>query len=267
MKKLPRTFAALFLAALGCSDEPGDDASLSRIPQGVRVECAADSSMEQRDSWSCPGTIELACSAAGNGVLRVLSPSNEVCDADALSVTYAEPLTPGTHALSVRDEQDKVLCSGEAVVRRGADLRLVPKQVNLWPPNHKLHEIRVEDCVEIVGACPGEVLVPRFIWASSDEPEDARGDGHHAPDITLSADCQQLSLRSERQGPSDGRVYTLGVRLVDALGESYEASCTVSVDHDQSGRAAADSSEAYRLELDGTTPGFPNCVDADPVIF
>lgn len=267
MKTLPKTFGVLLLAAAGCNDDAGDGTSLSEIPQAVRVECAADSGSSPRDDWSCPDTIELTCAAAGSGVLRVLSPSDQVCDADALSVTHAEPLTPGTHELLVRNAQDQVLCSSEAVVRRGTDLRLVPKRINLWPPNHKLHDIRVEDCVEIVGACPGELLAPRFIWASSDEPEDSIGDGHHAPDIALSPDCQLLSLRSERQGPSDGRVYTLGVLLVDGRGESYEAACTVSVDHDQSGKPAAESSDAYRLELDGTTPGLPNCVDADAVIF
>lgn len=135
--------------------------------------------------------------------------------------------------------------------------------IRLWPPNHKFHEISIEDCVTVVDPCDPD-LHPEFIWASSDEPVDDIGDGHHSPDIQLSDDCQVLAVRAERQGPKDGRVYTLGVRVVNHDGDVSEAACTVVVDHDQRGTVGANSGEAYRITFDGTN-GAPACDGRPPV--
>jgi hypothetical protein len=128
------------------------------------------------------------------------------------------------------------------------------KTLNLWPPNHKFHSIAVSDCVDVEDACQPD-LQAEFIWASSDEPVDDIGDGHHAPDILVD-DCQRVQLRSERQGPKDGRVYKLGVRVVDGSGNASEGVCTVVVDHDQRGVLGADSGEAYRISLNGQSRAF-----------
>jgi hypothetical protein len=131
-----------------------------------------------------------------------------------------------------------------------AGLALEPHDINLWPPNHKFHSIAVEDCVTVIDSCDQGGLRAEFVWASSDEPVDATGDGHHAPDIQLGEDCQEVQVRSERQGPSDGRVYTLAVRVVDRAGHVSEAECHVIVDHDQRGVLGSDSGEAYRVRFD-----------------
>ena len=258
MTKIQASIAMLLASAGACTSGSGSSIARTDQPLELRVECAADSGMDDTNKWVCPDSVQVDCSAMFAPPLQVVSPTDSVCDERVLTVTH-DPLTPGRHRAEVRNAQDTVLCSSEIVVAREHPLELVPKRVKLWPPNHKLHEIRAEDCVEIVGACPGEELKPRFIWASSDEPVDAKGDGHHEPDILLSSDCRQLSLRSERQGPSDGRVYTLGVRLVDASGDAYETTCSVSVDHDQRGRDATPSADAYRLDFDGTSSGVPSC--------
>jgi hypothetical protein len=261
MTKIQASIAMLLASAGACTSGSGSSIARTDRPLELRVECAADSGMDDTNEWVCPDSVQVDCSAADATVLQVLSPSDEVCDADVLAVTHDEPLTLGSHDVQIRNTLDDVLCSSEIVVVRTRPIVLVPKNLKLWPPNHKLHEIRAEDCVEIVGECPGEQLRPRFIWASSDEPVDGKGDGHHEPDILLSSDCRHLSLRSERQGPSDGRVYTLGVRLVDAAGEAYETTCSVSVDHDQRGRDATENADAYHLDFDGTSADFPNCAD------
>jgi len=111
--------------------------------------------------------------------------------------------------------------------------------------------------VSTIDACDGE-LRGEFLWASSDEPVDDKGDGNQEPDIVLADDCQSIELRAERQGPGDGRVYTLGVRVVDGSGNEAEGECRVTVDHDQSGTPAVDSGEAYRLTFDGSEGG-PIC--------
>jgi hypothetical protein len=139
-------------------------------------------------------------------------------------------------------------------------LVLTARQLNIWPPNHKFHSIDVADCVTVTGACdPG--LTAEFIWASSDEPVDSRGDGHHAPDILFDG-CDHVQVRSERQGPKDGRVYKLGVRTIDSAGRVAEAACTIVVDHDQRGVLGADSGESYRVVP--TDPGTGFACDGHP---
>lgn len=266
MMKMQGTLAALItsLASLaGCSHGHGGSVTLTDRPEALRLECAADGG---DDEWVCTESLQVECGAFDDSALIVRSPDNELCDADVLELSYDAPLTLGSHRVAVRNALDEELCSSEVVVVRSAALQLVSRDIKLWPPNHKLHEISVADCVEVVGACPGEALQARFIWASSDEPVDAKGDGNHAPDIALADDCQHLAVRSERQGPSDGRVYTLGVRLVDAAGDEYESSCTVSVDHDQSGRDAIAGPDAYRVDFDGSITGIPACGDDFDVV-
>jgi hypothetical protein len=138
----------------------------------------------------------------------------------------------------------------------GSPVVLASQPLKLWPPNHKFHAIGIEDCVALPTDCDG-TLRAEFIWASSDEPIDDIGDGHHAPDIRVSS-CQQVEVRSERQGPSDGRVYKLGVRAVDAAGNAAEGECTIQIDHDKRGVDASDSGEKYRIEFDGQS-GLPLC--------
>jgi hypothetical protein len=140
--------------------------------------------------------------------------------------------------------------------------QLAAHTIQLWPPNHKFHEIAIEDCVTPVDPCDRD-LQAEFVWASSDEPVDAKGDGHHAPDILLSDDCRTLSVRSERQGPSDGRVYKIGVRVVDGDGQVSTAECSVVIDHDQRGVEGADSGEAYRVRFDGSD-GQASCDGVPP---
>ena len=138
----------------------------------------------------------------------------------------------------------------------------VTDTIELWPPNHKLHSLTVEDCVMALDACGGE-LTGEFLWASSDEPIDSIGDGHYAPDIAVAEDCQRVDVRSERQGPKDGRVYKLGIRVFDASGDSLDGECHVIVDHDQRGVRAVASAEAYRIEFDGSQGG-PACDGMPP---
>jgi hypothetical protein len=133
---------------------------------------------------------------------------------------------------------------------------LTPKTVQLWPPNHKFHSIAVEDCVSVADACETN-LNAEFIWASSDEPVDDLGDGHFAPDILFDS-CHRVQVRSERQGPKNGRVYKLGVRVVDPSGNAVESQCSIVVDHDQRGVVGADDGESYRIVLNGQG-GLPSC--------
>jgi hypothetical protein len=107
----------------------------------------------------------------------------------------------------------------------------------LWPPNHEWREITPSDCFAIEDACDDDVDA-YLVGATSDEPEDATGDGNTAPDMEILG-CDSLRVRAERAGGSDGRVYTLNWILFDDSGNQRAAVCEVMVPHDQGGGAVA----------------------------
>jgi hypothetical protein len=153
-------------------------------------------------------------------------------------VVWGVPAAEGGEALE--------LCASTLIVRDTTPPTVTPKTVELWPPNHKMHAIAPLDCVDVEDACDGEVRVD-FLWASSDEPEDAKGDGKTAPDIA-DLGCDGVSLRAERQGGGDGRVYTLGWRATDDAGNTTEGTCQVVVPHDQGKAEMIDSGAAYQID-------------------
>jgi hypothetical protein len=250
---LARTGLLLCALAVGACEQ---DAALGRIGSALTVECADPAALPD-DAWLCPASRTLECGETDAAILYLTESADPSCSGETLVLSDAGPFTPGTHTLDVRSDDDSLLCSAELTVVDSEAPVLTVHTQTLWPPNHKLQTIDVADCVSVDDACDGE-LRGEFIWASSDEPVDAKGDGHHQPDIVLGDDCQTVELRAERQGGMDGRVYTLGVRVVDAAGHEAEAECQVVVAHDQSGVPGADSGEAYRLVFDGSEGG-PIC--------
>jgi hypothetical protein len=170
----------------------------------------------------------------------------------ALAACNGTQVSGGAHAVSAAEPDGGPACTADDQ----APPVLESHTLQLWPPNHKFHAVAVEDCVSAIDACEGE-LRGEFVWASSDEPIDSIGDGHHAPDIGIARDRRSACVRSERQGPKDGRVYKLGVRVVDAAGNAAEGECLVIVDHDQRGVTGSDSGEAYRVAFDAGTAACP----------
>lgn len=243
---------ALLLWLGGCQDR--QDPGASGVTQAALVAVCATPS--EGDTWICPEPITVECSEQADLPLPVSSPADEQCNPDDLSISNAGPFTPGTHEVVVSNASGE-LCTTEIIVTDDTAPVVESHVVQLWPPNHKFHQIAIEDCVTAVDACEGN-LQGEFLWASSDEPVDDKGDGHHAPDIQLSDDCTRVAVRAERAGPKDGRVYKLGVRVTDSSGNATETVCTVIVDHDQRGVTGADSGEAYRITFDGSQGG-PAC--------
>jgi len=229
----------------------------------IDVECAA-SALPKSAVWTCPAPQQLACAQDSLPPLIVQSPTGQVCDATGLHASDLVASSGQAQLVSVSDASGAVLCSTQITLTDDAAPVLSSHTLQLWPPNHKLHDIAVEDCVSAVDACDG-ALQGEFIWASSDEPVDDIGDGHHSPDILLADDCRRVSVRSERQGPKNGRVYKLGVRVVDRHGNASEGECQVIVDHDQRGVIGSDSGEAYRITFDGKQAG-PSCDGVPPVV-
>jgi hypothetical protein len=116
---------------------------------------------------------------------------------------------------------------------------------SLWPPNHAYHGFSVSDCVvAIADNCadldPADATVVQRI--TSDEAELEPGTGNTCDDAIIGVPPTSYSVRSERDGNDDGRVYHVGHVVSDPSGNQTEASCTITVPHDQGqGSVAIDS--------------------------
>jgi hypothetical protein len=126
-------------------------------------------------------------------------------------------------------------------------------EVTLWPPNHKYVALSLSDCVEITDLCEGDIDIDArgaILAIYSDEPEDANGngDGNTTDDIVI-VDASSFLVRAERAGGGNGRVYGITFEF-ESAGETIQATCHVSVPHDQGGGDATDDGAAsgYSVE-------------------
>ncbi len=99
-----------------------------------------------------------------------------------------------------------------------------PSLDTLWPPNHKLVPI---DVLGINDPDGGPITVS-IDGIFQDEPVNGRGDGNTSPDAT-GIGTDKASVRAERAGPGNGRVYTVFFTASNDGGAQCNGSVTVSV--------------------------------------
>ena len=102
-----------------------------------------------------------------------------------------------------------------------------------WPPNHKYKTFNIDDFViSVSDNCTTLTLDDLYITqVTSNEADDAKGDGHTLNDIIISDDGKSVDLRIERQGSGDGRVYTIYIQAVDDSGNVQTVPFEVQVPH------------------------------------
>ncbi|MCU0241467.1 MAG: DUF5011 domain-containing protein [Vicinamibacteria bacterium] len=98
---------------------------------------------------------------------------------------------------------------------------------SLWPPNHKLTKIKVD--VEASDNNDPKPVV-RLLGITCDDSCDATSDIAGAEYQT---DDREFQLRSERQGTSNGRTYTITYSATDRAGNRTVATTKVVIPHDQ----------------------------------
>jgi hypothetical protein len=239
-----------FALATGCSGSDSTAGSTANLTPA----CVEDTT--DLEGWLCPNDLTVECEdGTANPDLIYFEPSGDLpesCDQIDLSLNDEGPFEVGSHDIVVTasaangdGEPVEVTCEATLTVEDTQPPEAIDQMIELWPPNHKFHTITGEDCVH--DACDQNLKVA-FLSASSDEPVNDKGDGNTEPDIIL--DCDQVQLRSERQGGSNGRVYTLGWTAVDDAGNRTDGQCVVTVPHDQSGREAVDDGAAYEMTLE-----------------
>ena len=187
------------------------------------------------------------CQGAGGAYVAVTATARDVCGgvtvtndhtpngADA-SGPYLLGTTPvGFTATDASGHQ--AACTSSVTVRdtQPPTLTLHTDPTTLWPPNHEMVPVHVS--WEALDLCDGSAAVS-LVSVTSSEPDDAAGnnDGATTGDIQGAATGRSdsdLLLRSERDGKSSGRVYTLTYRATDRSGNATPAIATVTVPHDQ----------------------------------
>jgi len=228
------TIALLTFAPLGATAQEvdaGDDALL---------ECASPDGTEYTLNGTAP---------TGDGVLNVWTTEPEVDleNADTLTPTGVFPVGDTTVTLTStagvgEPESDSLTVTVEdtepPTVRAKAD------PFYLWPPNHKMQDVRVR--LRIRDACSEEDdFDVELIEARSNEPDNSTGDGNTTNDIqgaNIGSDDRNVMLRAERKGNGNGRVYTLTYLVKegadeegdDEEGNETEAEAKVYVPHDAS---------------------------------
>jgi hypothetical protein len=100
---------------------------------------------------------------------------------------------------------------------------------SLWPPNHKLRLVTVSGATDP----EGDPTTTAVTTVTQDEPVNGLGDGDASPDAVLGPASNEVSLRAERSGTGDGRVYRIAVTVTDSFGLTCEATLRVAVPHDQ----------------------------------
>jgi len=242
---------SLLAVLSGC----GSDAEHVGSERAPLVAVCAESVESVPDgAWVCgePRTVECDARPGTASPATIYAVPQDGCGGRRLVVEEG-PFAVGEHELVVSERVD---VAGSAPVSHELCRSLLnvvdttppvanPAHTTLWPPNHQLHAISAQACAGVVDACDPRVAV-HFTGATSDEPADAEGDGAFEPDIAFDG-AESVSLRAERQGPQNGRVYTLSWLAHDTAGNSLAGTCTVEVPHDQSGRLAVADAPAYSV--------------------
>jgi len=157
--------------------------------------------------------------------------------ASSVNPTPVFPLGTTTVTLSVSDGQlsDTDTMDVTVVDTTPPEISVSVSPDTLWPPNHKMVEITAT--VTVKDICDTNPIVTLSL-VTSNEPDDANGsgDGNTVNDIQgadIGTQDYCFSLRAERAGSGNGRIYTITYTVTDAAENSANAEATVTVPHDQ----------------------------------
>lgn len=175
-------------------------------------------------------------------------PTVALSDASIISPTYSAPavMTGGetfTFELTVTDDSFELASSLDSVSIHVANVNdppscnlATPSVAALWPPNHKMKQITVDNVMDANDAYGNVTLIITSI--TQDELTNGLGDGDTAPDgvvqsgAAMNGMADSAMVRSERSGLEDGRVYTINFTADDGF-ESCTGSVSLGVSHNR----------------------------------
>ncbi len=147
----------------------------------------------------------------------------------------------GVYTFNVSAMDDKSVSYGDqsvtitVIVNEPPDISgAYPSIGCLWPPNHKFVDVTIEGVTDP----DGDDVTITITSITSDEPTasiEGAGGAKHAPDAD-GVGTDTASLRAERSGTGNGRVYEITFVASDEKGGEDEGSVTVCVPHDYRGK-------------------------------
>jgi hypothetical protein len=168
-------------------------------------ELHASASLDPGQAFNGSGTFSSAGLATNTSYLAVLlakpqgSDAEQTLDSAVLTVVNAPPV-----------------CTAAAA-----------SPLSLWPPNHKLTPVTISGVTDP----DGDPVTVTITGVYQDEPTDALGSGDTCPDATDLGKAW-TSLRAERSGRQDGRVYHIYFTARDNRGGRCDGEAQVCVPHD-----------------------------------
>ncbi len=116
-----------------------------------------------------------------------------------------------------------------------------PSHTELWPPNHRLQEVRLTGATDP----DGQAVMLTIIAVTQDEPVTGTGDGDTFPDagFAFMSNSDRVQLRRERSGRGDGRVYRIAFHGNDGRGGICSGIVLIGVPHSEN-HAALESADA-----------------------
>jgi hypothetical protein len=182
--------------------------------------------------------------------------ASDACDPNP-SLTSSDVVTPlcgatfsVTRTWTATDDDGNSSSASQTITVIDSYAPVISTNANatLWPPNHEYATFDIDAMVASVSeacntAIDADDVTILSVW--SDEPEDATGggDGSTLDDIVIACDYRSVMLRMERQGGSNGRVYTVTLQVSDGCNTS-DVQYTVSVPHNSGGAALDDGAAA-----------------------
>jgi hypothetical protein len=116
----------------------------------------------------------------------------------------------------------------------------------LWPPNHKFVDIQIAGVTDP----DGDPVAINIAGITQDEAVNAKGSGNTSPD-GRGVGSSTASIRAEREGKGNGRVYAISFVASDPAGMECSDSVEVCVPHDQKpGHECVDDGQIYDSTMD-----------------
>lgn len=181
-------------------------------------------------SGVAPAVVEVPAGGAAPVVVRLTVPAGAL---DGAAGTVSVTATRVDAPTVFNSAQVNVV-----VVANRAPVCTVREEVTtVWPPNNRMRGFDLADLVDVTDP-DGDPVSLAVTSIMQDEPTGGDADGAGIGEA-------RFSVRAEREGSGDGRVYAVGFTATDPKGAACSAAVRIDVPHDQSGRPAVDSGTRF----------------------
>jgi sialidase-1 len=198
------------------------------------------------DAGVCGASIDITATATDN----CSGSSLKSVRSDGLPLTDIYPVGKTTITWTATDATGNTATTTQAVTVNDKEAPVLVGtgySPELWPPNHEYHQFNIAQFISLVSDnCSGIDASNAIILSiTSDEAEYAPGSGDTGNDILIEG-AQLFSVRAERSGNGDGRVYTVHISVADDSGNKATMEGTISVPKSKN-KAAVRGSSAYSV--------------------